>query len=224
MIKKIKKINSKINIIIILNKKDLIKEEYLMKNKIKFIYLEKISTEKIINKIFDRNKIYAFLGNHGNGKTITTIIISELLIKYKNKKTIIIKDYKKDKCKILEQINKIKNNYDYIFLDIQNLNNYKVYEELIDENILILNSNILEINKIKKFINNNMKFKIILNNYNENSISEEILKNIFKYKNKIIGKIENNKNYNLIINNNYNTKYLDEKTNKIFLNVIEKLK
>ena len=38
LINKIKNINKKINIIIILNKKDLIKEEYLLKNKIKYIY------------------------------------------------------------------------------------------------------------------------------------------------------------------------------------------
>lgn len=225
LIKKIKKINSKINIIIILNKKDLLKEEYLIKNKIKFIYSENLSLEKITNKIFDKNKTIAVLGNHGNGKTITTIILSEILLKYKNKKTLIIKDYKKDKDKIINQINQAKNNYDYIFIDIQNLNNYKFYEKIIDENILILNSNILEINKIKKFIiNNNIKLKVLLNNYNENSISEEILKKTFKNKLKIIGKIENNKSYNLIINNDFNIKYLDEKTKKNFLKIIENLK
>jgi len=118
-----------------------------------------------------------------------------------------------------------KNNYDYIFIDIKNLNNYKFYKKILDEKILILNSNILEINKIKKFIiNNNIKLKTILNNYNKNSISEEILKNIFKNKIKIIEKIENNKRYNLIINNNFDIKYLDEKTKKNFLNIIEKLK
>lgn len=225
LIKKIKKSNSKINIIIILNKKDLLKEAYLIKNKIKFIYEEKISAEKILDQILNKNKIIAFLGNNGNGKTITTIILSEILLKYKNKKTLIIKDYKKDKAKIINKINNEKNNYDYIFIDIQNLNNYKIYKNILDENVLILNPNILEINKIKKFIiNNNIKLKTILNNYNENSISEEILKNIFKNKIKIIGKIENNKNYNLLINNDFNIKYLDEKTKKNFLKIIENLK
>jgi len=225
LIKRTKKINSKINIIIILNKKDLIKEEYLIKNKIKFIYEEKITVEKITDKIFDKNRIIGILGSSGCGKTITTNILSELLLKYKDKKTLIIKDYEKDKIKIIEKINKIKNNYDYIFIDIQKLNNYKFYKEIIDENILILNPNILEINKIKKFIiNNKIEAKTILNNYNENSISEEILKNIFKNKIKIIEKIENNKRYNLIINNNFDIKYLDEKTKKNFLNIIEKLK
>jgi len=225
LIKKTRKINSKTNIIIILNKKDLIKEEYLIKNKIKFIYAEKLTVEKITDKIFDKNKVIAILGNTGSGKTITTMILNELLLKYKNKKTLIIKDFKKDKTKIINEINKIKNNYDYIFLEIQTLNNYKFYEKILDENILILNSNILEINKIKKFIiNNNLKFKTILNNYNENSISEEILKNIFKNKIQVIGKIENNKNYNLIINNNFYIKHLDEKTKKNFFKIIDNIK
>lgn len=225
LIKKIKKIKSKINIIIILNKKDLTKEQYLIKNKIKFIYSEKLSAEKIIDQIFNKNKIIAVLGNSGCGKTITTIILSESLSKYKNKKTLIIKDYKKDKTKIINEINKTKNNYNYIFIDIQNTNNYKFYENLIDENILILNPNVLEINKIKKFIiSNKFKLKTILNNYNENSISEEVLKNVFKNKIIVVGKIENNKSYNLIINNNFNLKYLDNKTKEKFLRIIEKLK
>lgn len=225
LIKKIKKINNKINILIILNKKELIKEEYLLKNKIKFIYAEKITTENILEKIINKNKIIGVIGNHGSGKTITTLILTELISKYKNKKTLIIKDYKKDKVKTINEINKIKNNYDFIFIEIQNTNNYKFYEEITDETILILNPNILEINKIKKFIiNNKIKLKIILNNYNENSISEEIIKNIFKNKINVIGKIENNKNYNLIINNNFNINFLDNKTKENFLKIIENIK
>jgi len=225
LIKRIKKNNSKIEILIILNKRDLIKEEYLIKNKIKFIYSENLSAEKIIDKIFNKNKIIAVLGSSGCGKTITTIILSELISRYKNKKTLIIKDYKKDKTKIIEEINKTKNNYDYVFIDIQSLNNYKLYEKIIDENILILNSNILEINKIKKFIiSNNLKFKTILNNYNENSIIEKILKTVFRNKIIIVEKIENNKNYNLIINNNFNIKYLDNKTKEKFFKIIEQFK
>lgn len=225
LIKKIKKINNKTQIIIILNKKDLIKEEYLLKNKIKFIYTEKLSADKILDKIFDKNKIIGIIGNHGSGKTITTLILSEVLSKYKDKKVWVVKDYKKDKTKVINEINKRKNNYDYIFIDIQNVNNCIFYEDLVDENILILNSNILEINKIKKFILNNKKeLKTILNNYNENSISEEILKNIFKNKIKVIGKLENNKNYNLIINNNFNINYLDIKTKEKFLKIIENLR
>ena len=276
LINKIKNINSKINILIILNKKDFNKEKYLLENKIKFIYEENLTVENILQKIFNKNKIIAISGTEGSGKTITTFILSELLIKNKNNKILIIDDniknnsitqiykiknkkentenkktnneiknnkiikiknnlyllnikkllinYKKDKIKIINEINKIKNNFKYIFIDMQNINSYKIYEEIIDENILIINSNILEINKIKKFIlNKKIKTKIILNNYDINSISAEILKNIFKNKIKIIGKIKNNKNYNLIINNNFNINYLDKKNKNKFLNIIKNI-
>ena len=270
LINKIKNINNKINIVIILNIRDLNKEKYLLENKIKYIYSENLTAEKILEIIFNKNKIIAITGTEGCGKTITTMILSELLIENKKNKLLIIDDniknnsitkiyniknkkensennkiknnkiikiknnlyllniknllinYKKNKIKIIREINKIKNNYKYILIDMQNINSYKIYEEIIDENILIINSNILEINKIKNFIlNKKIYIKLILNNYNENSISDEILKNIFKNKIKIIGKIKNNKNYNLIINNNFNINYLDKKTKNNFLNIIK---
>ena len=268
LISKIKFINNKIKIIIILNKKDLIKEEYLFKNKIKFIYEKEISTQKILEIILNKNKIIGVIGNPGTGKTITTLILSELIVKYKNKRILIIEDniennsileiyklknkekhtniknrtikiknnlylfnikkisnnYKKNKIKIINEINKIKNNYDYIFIDVQNIDSYKIYNEIIEENLLILNSNILEINKIKKFIiNSEIETRLILNNYNENSISEKILKETFKNKIKIIEKIENNKNYNLIINNNFNIEFLDKKTRNKYFKIINNI-
>ena len=268
LIEKIKIINNKINIIIILNKKDLIKQEYLIENKIKYIYIEELSVEKILEIIFDKNKIIGITGNEGNGKTIITLIISELIAKYKNKKILIVEDninnnsiltiyrlknkyknnysknkaikiknnlellniknilnnYRKDKFKIINTINKIKNKYDYIFIDMQNMDSYKFYKEIIEENILILNANVLEFEKIKRFINKDeIEFKTILNNYNENSISEEILKKVFCNKINIIGKIENNKNFNLIINNNFNLEFLDKKTKNNFLKIIKNI-
>ena len=268
LFEKIKLINNKINIIIILNKKDLIKQDYLIKNKIKYIYAEELSVEKILEIIFDKNKIIGITGNEGNGKTIITLIISELIAKNKNKKILIVEDninnnsiltiyrlknkyknnysknkvikiknnlellniknilnnYRKDKFKIINTINKIKNKYDYIFIDMQNMDSYKFYKEIIEENILILNANVLEFEKIKRFINKDeIEFKTILNNYNENSISEEILKKVFCNKINIIGKIENNKNFNLIINNNLNLEFLDKKTKNKFFKIIKNI-
>ena len=268
LIKKIKIINNKINIIIILNKNDLIKQEYLIENKIKYIYRDEVSTEKILEKLFYKNKIISILGNEGSGKTIITLILSELISKYKNKKILIIEDninnnsilkiymlrnkyknnysknkiikiknnlyllniksycnnYKKNKLKIINEINKIKNKYDYIFIDMQNIMSYEIYKEIIEKNILILNSNILEIEKIKKFINkNNMNIKVVLNNYNQNSISKNILEKTFNNKIKIIGEIENNKKFNLIINNNLNLEFLDNKTRNKFLKIIKSI-
>ena len=268
LITKIKLINNKINIIIILNKKDLIKQDYLNKNRIKYIYIEEMSIEKILEIIFNKNKIIGITGNEGTGKTIIILILSELISKYKNKKVLIIEDniknnsllkiyklknknknnysknktikiknnlyllniksisnnYKKDKLKIINRINKIKNNFNYIFIDMQNIESYKIYKETTEENILILNSNILEIEKIKRFINKeDIEFKTILNNYNENSISEEILKKIFKDKIRIVEKIENNNNFNLIINNNFNLEFLDNKIKNKFLKIIKNI-
>ena len=268
LIKKIKTINNKINIIIILNKKDLIKQEYLIKNKVKYIYKEEFSTDKILEITFYKNKIIGIIGNEGSGKTIITLMLSELITKYKNKKILIIEDninnnsilniyklknkyknnysknktikiknnlyllnvkcfsnnYIKNKIKIINEINKIKNKYDYIFIDIQNINSYEIYKEIIEKSILILNSNILEIEKIKKFVNkNDMNLKIILNNYNQNSISKKILEKAFNNKIRIIGEIENNKNFNLIINNNLNLEFLDKKTRNKFLKIVKSI-
>lgn len=271
LILKIKSINNKIKIIIILEKRDFIKEEYLLKNKIKFIYEKNILTQRLLEIILNKKKIIGVAGNEGTGKTITTLILSELIAKYKNKKVLIVEDNiknksifnlykkelketeehnkktenkiikiknkiylldinkylinnKKDKIKIIGEINKIKNNYDYIFIDMQNINSYKTYSNIIQENLLILNPNILDINKIKKFIiNNKTQIKTILNNYNENSISEKIIKEILKNKIKIIEKIENNKNYNLIINNNFNIEFIDNKTRKKYFKIINNM-
>ena len=194
------------------NNKILIIDDNIKNNSITKIYQIKNKKEnrenRKINNEIKNNKIIKIKNN------LYLLNIKKLLI-----------NYKKDKIKIINEINKIKNNYKYIFIDTQNINSFKIYNEIIDENILIINSNILEINKIKNFIfNKKIKTKIILNNYNENSISDEILKNIFENKIKIIGKIKNNKNYNLIINNNFNINYLDQKTKNNFFNIIKDLK
>lgn len=268
LINKIIKINNKIKIIILLNKKDFKKEEYLIKNKIKYILKEKVSYEKILEILLNKNKIYTITGSAGCGKTITTIILCELLKKYKNKKILIVEDNiknnsilkiykekidkngennekieikideklyllnigkiieknKKDKNEIINIINKIKNKYDYVIIDCHNISSIKIYKEIIYENILIINPNILEIDKIKKYIlNNKQTIKVILNNCNENSINEDILKNIFKNKIKILGKIENNKYYNLIINNNLNINLLNYKIKNKFLKIIKNI-
>lgn len=261
LINKIKNKNNKIKIIIILNKKEKIKEKYLNKNKIKYIYLKQLKISKMLDIIKKENKIIAILGNEGTGKTITTLILSEILRKNKkiliiedniknnsiinyykinnkkvNKETIKIKNNlfifnikiflvknKKNRIKIIEKLNKIRNNFDYIFIDTQNINSYSIYKEIIDKNILILNPDIIEINKIKNKIFKIKNIKIILNNYNENSINKKIIENIFKNKIKVIEKIKNNKRYNLIINNNLNIKYLDKKTKNKYIKIINNI-
>ena len=95
---------------------------------------------------------------------------------------------------------------------------------MIDNTVLILNPNLLELNKLKKvIIHHKTKLKVILNQYNEKAISKEILENIFKNKIEIIAKIKNNINYNLFINQHFNFKYLDKEIKKEFLKIIEKI-
>ena len=49
LIQQIKNKNSKIIILIILNKKENLKEKYLIENKIKYLYLENLTAQKIID-------------------------------------------------------------------------------------------------------------------------------------------------------------------------------
>ena len=247
-----------IHILIVLNKKETLKEKYLIENKVKYIYSENLTASKILDAIFSKNKIIAITGSGGCGKTITTLILSQILSE--NKKVLIIEDniknnsilklykknpeeqiiklknnlflfnlqkiivnYHKDSPKIINEINKIKNDFEYIFIDTQNTYSLKLYQEIISEIILIITPNLLEINKIKNINNLKVNFKILLNNYNENSISEKIIKNLFHHKVEILEKIKHNKNYNLIINHNFNMQYLDIKTKQKFLNIIKKI-
>ena len=260
LIRRIKKINPKIKLLFILNKREKKKEASLLKNKISYLPLEEVTVKKLLEKIFQKKKIMALLGTYGSGKTITTVIFSELLIREKNKKVLIIEDninnnsiaklyqqqnttqkviqikpnlallrikellvhHKKDKVKIINEINRLKTLYDYILIDMQNLSSYSLYQEIISDPIVVLTPNLLEINKVKAFLLKN-KTKVILNNYNENVISEHLFKNIFKNKTEVLGKIKTNKTYNLIINHQGNIKYLDKKTERSYLKMIEKI-
>lgn len=92
----------------------------------------------------------------------------------------------------LNIIKKIEKNYNYIFIEINSEKNNKILNQ-INEKILIIKPDILGIKNAKKIIEKNKinNYKIILNNYNKNSIDEKIIENIFN-KNKIIKKINNN--------------------------------
>lgn len=264
LINKIKKINSKIELVFILNKKDNIKEKYFKNNNIKYLYASEINIKKILEIINVKNKIISILGSSGSGKTINLLLISELLSK--NKKILILEEnrsifnlfknkkinqeiieikknifllninfLKKEKNLtnkidyklIVNKIKLIKNNYDYIFIEISNIYKYILYEKIINKNIFILNSNLIEINKNKKLINylinKNNIINLILNNYNSNAICEKILRNIFNNKIEIIEKLKENKNYNLIINNNFNINYLDINTKNKIIKIINNI-
>ena len=69
---------------------------------------------------------------------------------------------------------------------------------------------------------NKEKINILFNKENENSIDENILKNIFSDF-KILGYLKENKKYNLIINKNYNNNFVDKKIKREYIKISEKI-
>ena len=150
------------------------KRQKLVHKKIKIRNKYKIINEK---RFIQKNKIET---------------IKKLIIKI-NKNIDIIPYNKLINFKIMEKLEK---KYNYIFIEINleknNVKNKKILKN-INEKILIIKPDLLGIKNAKKIIEKNKinNYKIILNNYNKNSIDEKIIENIFN-KNKIIKKINNN--------------------------------
>lgn len=245
LIEIINSINNKIKIIIITNKNKEIKNNKINK-KIRYFYLEKINYENIIKmiKIKNNKNILRLIGNRGVGKTILCIIISETIINIKKQKVLLID---KDKNFILtkmysrnsdnnESLIKIKNNlyilkdekelyrikeqFDYIIIDSNEINVNTNNNQFIIKDILILEANLLELKKINNLKLNNIK-GIILNKNNKNNISEKIIEKIFNKK--IIGKINYNKKINLFINNNFNLFYFSKNEINNIIRIIENI-
>ena len=211
LIKKIKIINNKINIFIILENKNEKIEKELKKENIKniFFYNEKIYeqiTEKINykekNEILLKNNTILIIGQKKSGKTL---IIRNLKIFLENKKDINFKEIRSEnlnKIKINNKIEKI------IFIIELNLDNIKINKKIINDFILK--------NKITQ-----EKINIIFNKKNKYSINKKIAENIFK-EFKILGLVKLNKYCDYY----YNKKNNYEKENKIlkkeYLKIIRK--
>lgn len=114
-------------------------------------------------------------------------------------------------------INKIKNNYDLIIIDTSSECFYDYTKQIINLSnfsIFISGANLLEVNKSKKLLEiyskewniENKKINIIFNKCTNQSIDDEVLKNVFNKYN-ILGKIKLSEYYDLAINKN-NTKYI----------------
>lgn len=156
-------------------------------------------------------------------KYVSKKVIKDMIIKI-NKNIDLISYNKLINFKL---INKLKNNYNYIFIEIYFNKNKKIYKNILtnsDKNLFLINPNLLEIKNSKKIIEKNKfnklnNLNIIINNYNKYSINEKIIKNIFP-KNKIIGKIIYNDSYQNLINKNFK---IDILNNKILKICIEKI-
>ena len=106
-------------------------------------------------------------------------------------------------------------NYDYIVIDIDKVNDInndfiKISYEYSNLIIYICEPNLIGVTKTKGFIESNdkeviKKIKILLNKVNKYQIKEYILKNIFNPI-QIIGKVNYNEKIDLLINKNFNKK------------------
>ena len=210
------------NNLIILEEENIIQILNIIENKKQ----EKIEETKNENKKTEKTNKSIFLidGNSGSGKSIISTILSYKIskenkkvllvdfdIKYGNIHTIL--QVKKDENKI-QKINKnlffvntnkeeiieklfIKN-YDIVILD-----NYTKDLKINYKKIYLLESNLIEIEKLKSNINkknySQENIFFIINKYNKNCIDEKILEKIFETKN--IFKIKYKSIYNSLINN-----------------------
>ena len=114
--------------------------------------------------------------------------------------------------KIENTINKLKEKYNKIIIDTSSecfFDFTKTIIKLSNKNIFVTDTNILEIKKAKELLNiyinnwkiNKNKFNILFNKYNKESISINILKELFCEFN-IIGFLKYNSKYNKLINKN----------------------
>ena len=130
LIKKIRKINKKIEIIFILNKNDLEKINKLKELKINKIYIEDKNNEKIKKntKKIKNKKIINIFGKNKSGKTTIIILILNYLLKNKEK-ILIININKKIEKYYLKKI-KIINNNKFIKINKYEKNLYNIEKNM----------------------------------------------------------------------------------------------
>lgn len=245
LIKKILKINTKINIIFLLEKEDKNKVNKLKKLGVEKIYINnKSNVDIIINNLLrggmNRNlvnsKIISIEGTSGSGKTTITYLIIKNLID-KNKKVLLInlnKNIENSYLKLLNKRNRKKRN---------KLNSRINFIDKLKNNEIEINENILFINNFQELIKENTKEKLkkFFKQYNQlydyiiidignknikfikNQIVENSNKNIFiiNSKNIEIKKLKeiNKKNNYYLIDNKYNLL----STNKLLMkNILSK--
>ena len=169
LIKKIRKINKKIEIIFILNKDELEKINKLKELKINKIYIEDKNNKKIKNKINmtqKNKKIINIFGKNKSGKTTIIILILNYLLKNKEK-ILIININKKIEKYYLKKI-KIINNNKFIKINKYEKNLYNIKK----------NMDLIFCTKYKQIKNNFEEFKkkydyILIDNMENEKIQME---------------------------------------------------
>lgn len=164
------------------------------------------------------------------------INIKDLIIKI-NKKVDLISGinllfdskYKISSEKINFIFEQLKKYYDIIIVDTSSECFFDYTKNILkNSNIILflLESNLLEIKKSNNLLKiytedwkiEKQKINIIINKYNENSVDDKIIKNIFS-EYKILGKIKLNKKYNILINKNYKENIFTKKIKKEYENI-----
>ena len=196
---------------------------------------------KILIIDFDilNNSIHTILGiSKYNKKKNNKRIINDCIINVDNNISVltgenIIKKYKKNINYIVKLLEILKEKYDYIIIDTSAECFFDINKTIInksDINIFLLEANLLEITKATKLLeiyNKNWniderKIKIVINKYNKNAISMNIIKKLFSdYE--IIGKLQMSNIYNNIINKNNKIIFKNYKNNNEYKKINEKI-
>ena len=191
--------------------------------------------------ILEKNSKENYLQNYSNyndseNKNIIKINKNIDLYTIKNKENINLYNnniWNDNVNKIIKLVNNLKINYDYLIIDT-NSNELKMLTahilNLSDFNLFISDTNLLEINKSMKLIEeyrnlNNKQINnlnIIFNKYNFNSINFNLLKKLFDDFN-IIGFLNYNSKYNKLINKNNKINFGDKKIRNELLELNKKI-
>ena len=180
----------------------------------------------LIINLNKKNDIEVIIGKKIKNKTINwrkNIDIVQGQNNKSNTEKIFIKNQKE------EQLNKNYEKYDYIIIDSNNLLEEKEIVEKINCFVLLVEANLLGINKtryiLEELINKQKiqkdNIKIVFNKHTKTSINTFLLKKIF-IDFDIIGYVHYDKYYNFLINNNF--KLLIKKINNKYSKIIKKIK
>lgn len=245
--KKIKKENTKVisiagtggigKSIITLNLANILKE-----NNQKILIIDFDILNKSLHTILGVNEYSKKIKNklQKNNLINNKINIKELIIKI-NKKVDLISGinlifdskYKISSEKIKFIIEELKEYYDLIIIDTSSECFLDYTKNILKESdiiLFLLEANLVEIKKAKNLLKiynknwkiNEEKIKLIINKYNEESVDEKIIKNIFS-EYKILGKIKFNKKYNNLINKNFEENIYTKNIKKDYKKITEKI-
>ena len=192
---------------------------YLIKNK-KVLIIDSDYYNQDIHTIFG-SKIYS---------------LENYIVKINNKIdvfTITEENIKYIENKIATMLEKFKNEYNLILIDVNSDNKYNINKIILknsDKIFFLIESNFISIKRSRKLIFDyinlynieNNKIEIIINKFKNNNIEIKILKNIFSEFN-ITGKIKLNSNYNNLINKNFKICKIDTSIKKDILNILYKI-